>query len=199
MAYLDCSAFHDTSDAEKSVGLQQAWSEVSQKVKQAPGKTMVVIDEAHVLYQSETMIEWLEDAAREWRRYGGCLWSVSQSPEEFVRQQTDATGNAENKRRVILEQCSTVQVFRVSDRTDPETLSEFGLDVPAISAAKNDLVPGEAGKDYTTCLVQFGDKHGWIECRVETLPMTLDTDSAAAPMPSDSSATPTAADGGEPK
>ena len=196
MAYLDCSAFHDTSDAEKSVGLQQAWSEVSQKVKQAPGKTMVVIDEAHVLYQSETMIEWLEDAAREWRRYGGCLWSVSQSPEEFVRQQTNATGNAENKRRVILEQCSTVQVFRVSDRTDPETLSEFGLDVPAISAAKNDLVPGEAGKDYTTCLVQFGDKHGWIECRVETLPMTLNTNGAS--LPGEGSETPTAAaDGGE--
>lgn len=174
MAYLDLTHLENSEAAEKSIGLQIALSQIAQKIKQAPGQTIFMIDEAHLLYQSERLVDWLQKAVREWARYEACMWSVSQSPEEFVQQIDSSDSNTENKRQVIREQCSTFQVF-YSNKTSPETLDKFGLGSESIYTAKNSLTPGRSAKGqengYSECLIQFDGEDGWLRSRVETMPL----------------------------
>jgi hypothetical protein len=170
MAYLSMPGLSDGTDAAKSIGLQLALSQISEKIKRTPGPTLFAIDEAHVLYQNEETINWLQSAARRWARYDAAMWSISQSPEEFVTSLSGTSDNQENKRQMILEQSATLQAFYLPN-TDPDTLEKFDMEPPQIRAAKNDLVPGR-NNDYSTCLVQFDDLQGWVECRVETSPVT---------------------------
>ncbi|WP_248911023.1 VirB4 family type IV secretion system protein [Halocatena marina] len=170
MAYLSMPDLSQSSKAAKSIGLQLALSQISEKIKRTPGKTIFAIDEAHVLYQTEETVDWLQSAARRWARYEAAMWSISQSPEEFVKSMSGTSDKQENKRQMILEQSATMQAF-YSPKTDPETLSKFGMEPPQIRAVKNDLTPGR-NNDYSTYLVQFDDLQGWIECRAETSPVT---------------------------
>lgn len=174
MAYLDLTHLENSEAAEKSIGLQIALSQIAQKIKQAPGQTIFMIDEAHLLYQSERLVDWLQKAVREWARYEACMWSVSQSPEEFVQQIDSSNSSTENKRQVIREQCSTFQVF-YSNKTSVGTLDKFGLGSESIYAAKNNLTPGRSAKGqengYSECLIQFDGEDGWLRSRVETMPL----------------------------
>jgi hypothetical protein len=183
MAYLSLPSLSDGTDAAKSIGLQLALSQISEKIKRTPGPTLFAIDEAHVLYQNEETINWLQSAARRWARYDAAMWSISQSPEEFVNSMSGTSDNQENKRQMILEQSATLQAFYLPN-TDPNTLAKFGMEPPQIRAAKNDLVPGR-NNDHSTCLVQFDDLQGWLECRVNTSPVT---DAIAATQPNASEA-----------
>ena len=190
MAYLDLTHLDNSEAAEKSIGLQIALTQIAQKIKQAPGQTIFMIDEAHLLYQSERLVDWLQKAVREWARYEACMWSVSQSPEEFVQQIDSAGANTENKRQVIREQCSTLQVF-YSNKTDDETLEKFGLGEDSRYAAKNNLTPGRSAKGqedgYSECLIQFNGEDGWLRSRVETMPICRGEreDPDAEPEPAD--------------
>ena len=174
MAYLDLTHLDNSDAAEKSIGLQIALTQIAQKIKQAPGQTIFMIDEAHLLYQSERLVDWLQKAVREWARYEACMWSVSQSPEEFVQQIDSASVNTENKRQVIREQCSTLQVF-YSNKTSNDTLDKFGLGSESINVAKNELTPGRSAKGqedgFSECLIQFNGEDGWLRSRVETMPI----------------------------
>lgn len=172
MAYLDLQQFAGDANVEKSIGLQIALSQITQKIKQAPGQTIFLIDEAHVLYGSKRIVRWLERASREWARYEACMWSVSQSPEEFVHRLDSVSSGQENKRQVIREQTSMRQVF-YSPETDVETLSKFGLEPGQINTAKNELTPGR-GHDHSECLIQTNDYDGWIRTKIETLPLCAD-------------------------
>lgn len=172
MAYLDLQQFAGDANVEKSIGLQIALSQITQKIKQAPGQTIFMIDEAHVLYGSKRIVRWLERASREWARYEACMWSVSQSPEEFVHRLDSVSSGQENKRQVIREQTSMRQVF-YSPETDVGTLSKFGLEPGQINTAKNELTPGR-GHDHSESLIQTNDYDGWIRTKIETLPLCAD-------------------------
>jgi hypothetical protein len=178
MAYLSMPELNNSSKAAKSIGLQLALSQIGEKIKRTPGPTIFAIDEAHVLYQTESTVNWLQSAARRWARYDAAMWSISQSPEEFVTSMSGTSDDQENKRQMILEQSATLQAFN-TPKTKPETLGKFGMEPPQITAAKTDLVSGRTN-EYSTCLVQFDDLQGWLECRVETSPVT---DAIAATRP----------------
>lgn len=100
------------------------------------------------------------------------MWSVSQSPEEFVHRLDSVSSGQENKRQVIREQTSMRQVF-YSPETDVETLSKFGLEPGQINTAKNELTPGR-GHDHSESLIQTNDYDGWIRTKIETLPLCAD-------------------------
>jgi hypothetical protein len=170
MAYLSMPELNNSTKAAKSIGLTLALSQIGEKIKRTPGETIFAIDEAHVLYQTESTVNWLQSAARRWARYEAAMWSISQSPEEFVTSMSGTSDKQENKRQMILEQSATLQAFN-TPKTDPDTLGKFGMEPPQISAAKTDLVSGR-NNDHSTCLVQFDDLQGWLECRVETSPVT---------------------------
>lgn len=173
MAYIDMAQKRDSSDAEKSAEIILALSQVGQKIKRAEGRTVFLIDEAHVLFHSGAMVDWLQKAAREWARFSSSLWFVSQSPQEFVQRREGVTAAEENKRRTIVEQCATIQVFN-SPKATPDTLRQFGLNAHQIQAAKNELTPGWAGKGYSNCLIHFEDLNNWMELRVEASPRLHD-------------------------
>lgn len=180
MAYLDMPQLQESGDAAKSIGLQIALQQISQKIKRTPGKTIFCIDEAHVLYHSDEMVDWLASAARRWARYDAAMWSVSQSPEEFVKQQGDVSQDAENKRQAIFEQASTMQAFYLG-HAKADTLRQFGMEGPQIQAVQNSLTPGKSA-DYSECLVDFDDQEGWVECQVNVSPVstTIEERSRAA-------------------
>ncbi len=193
MAYLDMPQLQGSSDAAKSIGLQIALQQISQKIKRTPGKTIFAIDEAHVLYHSDEMVDWLAGAARRWARYDAAMWSISQSPEEFVKQQEDSSREAENKRQAIFEQASTMQSFYVGN-ADTDTLRQFGMATPQIQAVQNSLTPGKSA-DYSECIMNFDDQEGWIECKVETSPITKRIEERiSGDSPTDSSASSVADD-----
>jgi hypothetical protein len=190
MAYLDMPHLSGSSDAEKSIGLQIALSQISQKIKRAPGRTLFGLDEAHVLYQSEQTVDWLQSAARRWARYNAAMWSISQSPKEFVKQIDSASTDQENKRQTVLEQSSTQQAFHADKQTTEQNLSDFGMNAPQINAAKNSLTPGREAS-YSEHLVHFADSRGWIECEVKTSPVMDAIEAAEAAYADESSETET--------
>lgn len=200
MAYIDMAQKRDSSDAEKSAEILLALSQIGQKIKRAPGRTVFLIDEAHVLFHSASMVDWLQKAAREFARFTSSLWFVSQSPEEFVQRREGVGQGEENKRRAIVEQCAVIQVFS-SPKATPSTLRQFGLNEHQVRAVKNELTPGWAGEGYSNCLIHFEDMANWMELRVEAPPKLHDvlTRSPREVASVDAAAAaPAATDGGEP-
>jgi hypothetical protein len=169
MAYLDMRHLAGQTGGAKSVNLQLAVGQVSQLIKETDGETIFVIDEAHNLLHSPEMVDWLNKAAREWRRYDAALWFVTQSPQEFIRNAA-GTGGEENKRETILEQCSIIQVMH-APRVSAETLAEFGLPDAGIEAVRTDLTPGSANQPYAECLLSIQNERGWIRTRIEAAPI----------------------------
>lgn len=170
MIYVDLSAFSEASEAEKSVMLHLILGQIYQKVKKAAGESVFLIDEAHFLLHSDEMIEYLQDAARAWARYDAALWFVTQSPREFLERATSVTAGQENQRRTILEQCSTVSVFR-TPKIDPELLAELGMNGNQIQFIREKARIGNAGRGYSECLINLQDRHGWWETHVEASPL----------------------------
>lgn len=190
MAYLDLRQQQEVGDADRSVMLHLMLSQVSQLIKQTQGETIFVVDEAHHLLHSEGMVKWLQQQAREWRRFDAAMHLISQSPEEFVKRMDSVEAGQENHRQAMVEQRAITQVF-ASPKTDPETLRMIGLDNDdLIETAKTGLRTGETednefadgrvdvmddGRDddeaYTEALVQFSDRRGWLSTHYETAPI----------------------------
>lgn len=168
MMYLDLQQLRDRSDAERSVSLQLMLAQMTQLVKQTPGETIMLLDEAHYLLHSKEMVQWLQRAAREWARYDACLWFVTQSPREFV-QQALGTAGEENQRRTILDQCTTIQVFR-SPRVESEILGALGMTERQADWVRAEATPGKAGLGYSECLLSVDDHVGWRRVTVEASP-----------------------------
>lgn len=97
------------------------------------------------------------------------MWFISQSPREFLQQSGSKDVGQENHRRTIVDQCSTIHLFR-TPRVAPETLAEFGLNDRQIAFVRDEATPGKAGKGYSECLIHFEDKHGWFPTYVEASP-----------------------------
>lgn len=176
MAYLDLQQLQGKSDAEASIMLHLLLGQVSQFVKRADGKTVFLIDEAHLLLHSDEMVSWLEKAAREWARFGASLFFCTQSPREFVSQAEGKHAGEENKRQTIVDQCSTMQFFRTPTSDDDmdvtdDTLRKFGLNSQQREFVKQRAVPGKAGRGYSESLVHFEDKEGWIPLYIQASPL----------------------------
>ncbi|WP_129116612.1 VirB4 family type IV secretion system protein [Halegenticoccus tardaugens] len=169
MIYLDLKNFNHASEAEKSVQLHLMLGQIGQKIKRAPGETIFLIDEAHLLMHSREMVEWLQNAARAWARYDACLWFVTQSPREFIERARDTGEGEENQRSTILEQCTTRQVFR-TPMTTSELFKDLGMNDIQTKYVMQKAVPGKAQRGYSECLINFQDREGWWECHVEAAP-----------------------------
>ena len=168
LAYLDMRHLAGQTGGATSVNLQLAVGQVTQLIKQTKGETIFVIDEAHNLLHSPEMVDWLNKAAREWRRYDAALWFVTQSPQEFVRHAGDS--GSENKRETIVEQCSTIQIMN-APLVKARTLEEFNIPPQHAETVQKDLVPGSGDKDYSECVLSFNSERGWIRTRVEANPI----------------------------
>lgn len=164
MAYLDLHALSGAEDTEKSAMLQLVLAQVREKIKQAPGETILMLDEAHVLLDTERTANWLQKAAREFARYEACLFYLSQAPQDFV------SGEGETAARdTIRQQCSMVHFFRTPG-ADPAVLEQFGLNKTQRGFVRDEAVRGRAGKGYSECLINATDVEGWLPCYIEASP-----------------------------
>jgi hypothetical protein len=166
IGYIDMRHLAGQSDADKSVSLQLAVGQVTQLIKQTDGETIFVVDEAHNLLQGP-MVDWLQKAAREWRRYDAALWFVTQSPKDFV---SDLGDGGATHRETILEQCSTIQLMNCAG-VSPDVLERFGLPKSHSDTVTEDLTPGDTPQPYSECVVSLHDEPGWIRTRVEASPV----------------------------
>ncbi|QIB79076.1 transfer complex protein [Haloferax volcanii] len=164
MAYLDLHSLSGSDDAEKSAMLMLMLSQVREKIKAAPGETVLMLDEAHVLLDNPRTANWLQKAAREFARYDASLWFLSQSPKDFVSadSETDA-------RDTIRGQCGMVHIFR-TPAVDDDVLAEFGLNQTQREFVREKAVRGKSGRGYSECLIYAEDIAGWIPTYVETSP-----------------------------
>lgn len=174
MAYLDCQELQGSADAEKSVTLQLLMGQVSQFCKRAAGETVFVLDEAHVLLHSETMVQWLQKVAREYARYDASLLFVSQSPREFLEQSGDRESAQENQRQTIVDQCSFKHLFYtdLSDTDEDDRsacLRQLGLNEVQDHFVRHQAARGK-DSDYSESLVSFTDYRGWFPTRIESGP-----------------------------
>lgn len=174
MAYLDCQQLQGAADAEKSVTLQLLLGQVSQYCKRVDGKTLFVIDEAHMLLHSEDMVSWLEKAARELARYDAGLVFVTQSLREFLDQIGDRDSGQENQRQTILDQCSFKQLYYMdlSDISDGQSdcLKQLGLNAVQDNFVRHEAARGK-DNDYSESLVSLVDYRGWFPTRIESGPL----------------------------
>ncbi|KOX92717.1 VirB4 family type IV secretion system protein [Halorubrum tropicale] len=178
VTYLDLQQIEGQGAAEKSTMLHLILGQVYQAVKQAPEKTMFVVDEAHYLLYSEEMIDWLQRAARHWRHYEAAMWFVSQSPQEFVG---GAGDEASEHRETILGQCSTVEFYRTPNLSQ-DVGQRFGMNASQREFVRSRATPGSAGLGYSQGMVSFEDMSGWLRLQVAASPLedavlTYDPDS----------------------
>ncbi|MFW6382551.1 MAG: helix-hairpin-helix domain-containing protein, partial [Haloferacaceae archaeon] len=167
ITYLDLQQIEGQGAAEKSTMLHLILGQVYQAVKQAPEKTMFVVDEAHYLLYSEEMIDWLQRAARHWRHYEAAMWFVSQSPQEFVGHGDD---EASEHRETILGQCSTVEFYRTPNLSQ-DVGRKFGMNAAQREFVRSRATPGSAGLGYSQGLVSFEDMDGWLRHQVAAAPI----------------------------
>jgi predicted flap endonuclease-1-like 5' DNA nuclease len=167
VTYLDLQQIEGQGAAEKSTMLHLILGQVYQAVKQAPEKTMFVIDEAHYLLYSEEMIDWLQRAARHWRHYEAAMWFVSQSPQEFVGHGND---EASEHRETILGQCSTVEFYRTPNLSQ-DVGRKFGMNTAQREFVRSRATPGSAGLGYSQGMVSFEDMAGWLRVQVAAAPL----------------------------
>lgn len=172
MVYIDMRQLAGRKDGGKSVNLQLAVSQISQLIRQTGGRTIFMVDEAHNFLHSPELIDWLNKAAREWRRYNAVLWLITQSPREFVEQQQGEAAGVENKRLELMEQCSVKHIFD-SGGVDADVLEKFGVPREHASVAQDELVGGNSEMDYTQCLMSFHDEPGWFKTTVKVNPIHL--------------------------
>lgn len=171
MVYLDLKQFRRHDDIDKSVMLQLLLGQITQRIRSAPGETIFMVDEAHVLYHSEPMVRWMEKASREWARYGAALWNITQHPSEVLGY--EGIEGAE----VIKDQVSTTQIFQtpgVSNETlrrlGGKSLAGLGGVVRSGLRTGKDNEDEDLGEDeqgYSECLISLHDQRGWIRTRVE--------------------------------
>ncbi|SEP30964.1 hypothetical protein SAMN04487948_14211 [Halogranum amylolyticum] len=166
MAYLDLQQVDSENDAEKSAMMQLMLSQVYEKVKRADGEVVFLIDEAHFLLHDESMVQWLQKAAREWARYDACMWFLSQSPKDFV-----TLGTAAGNKDTITEQCSMIHLFSNPLAKKRVFTDGFGLNDKQTWFVQEGATAGKSGQGFSECLINAKGVQGWIQTRVQASPL----------------------------
>lgn len=168
VAYIDLSNFGENNEAMKAVQLQLVFGQVYQKFKRIGGEKRFVIDEAHFLLHSSSMVDYLQDAARSWARYSAMLWFVTQSPREFIERAQGVEKGGENKRRTILDQCSVIQAFR-TPKIQTDILTSLGMNMKQARFIKKKAEKGADGR-FSECLISIQGERGWLHSEIAAHP-----------------------------
>ncbi|RBI58313.1 hypothetical protein DMJ13_27335 [halophilic archaeon] len=168
VSYLDLQQIQGLgAAADKSTMLQLILGQVYQAVKQAPGKTLFVIDEAHYLFQSREILQWLQQASRHWRHYDAGLWFLSHRPSDFASAEDD---DMQEYKRAILGQIPTTEFFYTDKLEREDAIQRFGMNDQQMDFITSDATRGEQGKGYTDYLVDYADVEGWMHSQVRASP-----------------------------
>lgn len=158
VTYLDLQQIDSVGESDhRTTMLSVALGEVYEAVKNTPGKTMFVIDEAHHLLKSPRILSWLGAQTRHWRHNEAGLWFISQHPNDFVLAEDD--DQAQDK-SVIRDQAQITEIFSTDDR---EALEDFGLNETQIAFLREEATMGEdPAIDRSDCLINHPEIQGWM-------------------------------------
>ncbi len=162
VTYLDLQQIEGLGATDtRTTMLAAALGEVHEAVKNAPGETLFIIDEAHHLLKSPRILNWLEERSRHWRHTQAGLWFISQHPGDFV---IDEDADKQQHKAVIRDQAQVMDLFGMDDR---EALENFGLNSEQVEFLKEEASRGETdAANHTDCLVNHPDIQGWMEAAI---------------------------------
>jgi hypothetical protein len=165
--YLDLQQLEGMgAAADKSTMLNLALGQVYEAVKRAD-QTMFLIDEAHYLFESKEILQWLDESSRAWRHNNAGLWFISQHPEDFV---DDADADKQRWKDAIREQVNTTEIFACDELSD-YAANEYGLNARQTAFLREQATHGEEdAKDYTECLINYTETEGWVKAQVSMSP-----------------------------
>ncbi|MCI4320152.1 MAG: hypothetical protein L3K23_08505 [Thermoplasmata archaeon] len=117
------------------------------RLRAAPGPTLVVVDEAHLLTRHPATIEFLDRIVRHVRHYDAGLLLLSQNPDDFL---TTDSG------RSLLRNLSATLLLRLPEVSEP-TREFFQLTAVESDWLPRARLPAEAG--YAEGLLRLGPSH----------------------------------------
>lgn len=168
--YLDLSAIEDAEGgASTSAMLQLMLKQVYEVVKTAPEETVFVIDEAHLLLQTDWSLKWISQSGRHWRHFLGRILAISHRPDEFQSGPEDPKGHKDN----IVSQAATKEFWNVEhfDRDEARPFfedSEGNFNEEHYKFVKEHAETGDSDKPYSTSIVSFTDYDGWFTNNIRT-------------------------------
>jgi hypothetical protein len=165
--YLDLQQLEGLgAAADQTTMLNLALGQVYEAVKRAD-QTMFLIDEAHYLFESKDILQWLDESSRAWRHNNAGLWFISQHPEDFV---DDADADKQRWKDAIREQVNTTEIF-ACDKLSDYAAGEYGLKTRQADFLREQATHGEEdAKDYTECLIDYTETEGWVKAQVQMSP-----------------------------
>lgn len=154
--YLDLQQIPEHSD-NMGIMMQLVFMKIYQNAKTTEDKVAITIDEAHKIMGDDNITGGLEELFRHSRHFDLSINLISQTPEEFYKNQTAET---------IAKQC-TIKRFHRVDSLDKDLAEEkLELNDREISFIENAEM-GEGDKDYSEALLVIQDEDRSIPLRIE--------------------------------
>lgn len=133
--------------------LQAILTYLNSLVKRSPGETMVVIDEAHFMLNFSSVFDQIERLMRSWRQHDGCLWILTQTPQDVV-------GNTDTQGLPALANLARSIEFFQTNVTDDDA-TRFDLTQEQAEFLRSEGATGAANDDYSEGLVRHTSVSGW--------------------------------------
>jgi hypothetical protein len=163
ITHLDLQQMRVDAGAEQSPMLQLIMNYLDQAVMQLPGETMVVVDEAHLLLDVPPIFDRIEQFMRGWRQHNGCLWLLTQSPQDVVRN-TDGTKELPD----IASLAGSIEFFQTSVTDDDAARFDLSQDQAQFLIS---AVAGDADEGYSEGLVRRSTVAGWSRFKEYSSPI----------------------------
>lgn len=153
--YIDLEAYEGQKDGMQSLMMKLVFSMVYEQIKETTERTIVTMDEAHKIIDSEEADHW-EERFRHSRHHDLSIHLISQRFEDFFRSESGTGANDAAKSMADL--CTIQQIHRVNDVNRKLAKEGLGLTDGHIDFIEN-AVPGEDNsRQYTTALLRVADK-----------------------------------------
>jgi len=157
--YIDLEAYEGQKDGMQSLMMKLVFSMVYEQIKETTERTIVAMDEAHKIIDSEEADHW-EERFRHSRHHDLSIHLISQRFEDFFKSESGDGANEAAKSMADL--CTVQQIHRVNDVNRRLAKEGLGLTDGHINFIEN-AVPGEDdSRQFTTALLRVADKgyHG---------------------------------------
>lgn len=152
--YIDMQAL-DGKQNDKSLMMKIVFSMLYEQVKDSSKRTILAIDEAHKIIGEEASADHWEELVRHSRHHDLSIHFISQEFEDFF--QSDDGDGANEAAKTIASLCTIRQIHRVNNVNRRLAKDALGLKDSHIDFIES-AVPGEAGRGYTTALLDIEDK-----------------------------------------
>ncbi len=156
LLYLDLE--ESETEQEKSLMMKLMYRLIYERTKRTDKKTILAIDEAHMLIQDKRSLNWLERSTRHSRHHDLSIQLMTQHPDDLLTQ--DAAK--------VIGDNTDIQIYHRLDDINEDARDHLDLTAYEVDYIKS-VTPGNAGAGYTDGLLAVSGE-GHYPLRVEALP-----------------------------